>query len=96
MKVDISVKPKLVYEANGTLCVQKYECGDYLIKVVYDGIDTVASILPMDVAMPSLKYEAGITMLQFPIKGYLIDDVNKIICTIKELKEMEKILKELI
>ena len=65
------------------------ECGGYLIMKVCDGADTVAFIQPMDVAMPSLKYEAGTTMLEFPIKRYRMNDIDKIISTIKDLKEME-------
>ena len=88
---------KLVREKSGVLNVKFYKSdNNYSIKVVNDGVDTVSSVSPEDLAMPSLKVEGKIANVEFPLNSYRLEDVDKIMDTLADLKEFKEDLEELI
>jgi len=89
-------KYKLVREKSGVLNVKFYKSDKYSIKVVNDGVDTVSSVSPEDLAMPSLKVEGKIANVEFPLSTYRLEDVDKIMDTLADLKEFKEDLEELI
>ena len=96
MAIDVTVKPTLIYEHNGALHIRKYDYGDYLIKVVFDGVDTVTTVMPKDVLMPSLRREPNATFINFPSRSYLMNEANTLIEAINDLEKIAEKLDEIV
>lgn len=87
---------KLISDRHGTvLHVKEYQYESYMIKIVDDGVDKVASIYSADVAMPTLDVEPSASMIRFPVNGYSLDLMDKVVATLHDLQNIKCILDEL-
>ena len=86
---------KLIHKKDGSFKIRVYDSSNYLIKVYNDGVDTVADVSPKNVAMPSLEMNRDNVLINFPINGYRIEDVNDLIKSLTDMPELVEILKEL-
>ena len=86
---------KLIHKKDGSFKIRAYNSDDYLIKIYNDGVDTVADVSPKNVAMPSLEMNRDNVLINFPINGYGIEDVDDLIKSLTDMPELVETLKEL-
>ena len=86
---------KLIHKKDGSFKIRAYKSDDYLIKIYNDGVDTVADVSPKNVMMPSLKVNRDNAFIDFPINGYMIEDVDDLIKSLTDMTNLMEILKEL-
>lgn len=86
---------KLIHKKDGSFKIRVYDSSNYLIKVYNDGVDTVADVSAKNVAMPSLEMNRDNVLINFPINGYRIEDVNDLIKSLTDMTDLMETLKEL-
>ncbi len=86
---------KLIHKKEGSFKIRVYNSDDYLIKIYNDGVDTVAYVSPKNVAMPSLEMNRDNVLINFPINGYRIEDVDDLIKSLTKISDLMEPLKEL-
>ena len=86
---------KLIHKKDGSFKIRVYDSSNYLIKVYNDGVDTVADVSAKNVAMPSLEMNRENVLINFPINGYGIEDVDDLIKSLTDMYDLVEILKEL-
>ena len=86
---------KMIHKNDGSFKIRVYNSDDYLIKIYNDGVDIVTDISAKNVAMPSLEMNRDNVLINFPINGYRIEDVDDLIKSLTEISDLMEPLEEL-
>ena len=86
---------ELIHKKDGSFKIRVYDSDKYLVRMYNDGFDTLATAESKNVMMPSLKVNKDNALIDFPINGYRIEDVDGLIKSLTDMTDLMKTLKEL-